>query len=230
MFDLKPCLEPKKPCSATLLEKQKRPFSSRMTLWSSLLVFPLEIKHWRLEDSQKILFSTEKIKLHRIYDAGDRLKIIQSLSQQSAELSNLRRIKTNLDTLLSDEEYENALRDDAVPSKPDQYRTIDESPMPIKRQRSAIRHRAFSLFWGVSSSGKCASIFPNRIALLCLKWIGGSATNKQSAKSITFALLARIPCRYRMLYPFFYRGRHHRTGIQAVEVRNFPIVKSIEIC
>ncbi len=60
MFDLKPCLEPKKPCSATLLTKQKRPYSSRMIRWSSLLVFPLEIKHWRLEDSRKILFSAEE--------------------------------------------------------------------------------------------------------------------------------------------------------------------------
>lgn len=49
--------------------------------------------------------STEKIKLLCIYDIGDRHKTIRSLSQQNAKLSDLRHIKTNLDPLLSDEEY-----------------------------------------------------------------------------------------------------------------------------
>lgn len=53
----------------------------------------------------------------------------EALSQQSAELSDLRHIKTNLDTLLSDEEYENDLHDHAVPSEPDQHR----SPKSVER-------------------------------------------------------------------------------------------------
>ncbi len=53
----------------------------------------------------------------------------EDLSQQSAELSDLRHIKTNLDTLLSDEGYENDLHDHAVPSEPDQHR----SPKSVER-------------------------------------------------------------------------------------------------
>ncbi len=74
-------------------------------------------------------FSTEEINLLCIYDASDRRKTIRSLSQQSAERSALRHIKTNLDTLLSDEEYENDLHDHAVPSESDQHR----SPESVER-------------------------------------------------------------------------------------------------
>ena len=107
------------------LEKQKRRFSSRTTRWLSLLIFPLEIKRGWLKDSRKILFSTEEINLLCIYDAGDRRKSIRSLSQQNAELSCLRHMKTNLDTLLSDEEYEADLPNHIVPSEPDQHRSSE---------------------------------------------------------------------------------------------------------
>ncbi len=153
MFDLKPCLGPKKPCSATLLKKQKRPFSNRMTRWPSLLIFPLEIKHWRLEDSW-IFFLDWGINLLCVYDAGDRRKTIRSLSQQSVERSDLRHIKTNLDTLLSDEEYENNLHNHAVPSEPNQHRSSE----PIKRQKSAIRHKAFCVF-GAWAPAENAQVF-----------------------------------------------------------------------
>lgn len=49
----------------------------------------------------------------------------EALSQQNAELSDLRHIKTNLDTLLSDEEYEADLHGYAVPSEPDQHRSSE---------------------------------------------------------------------------------------------------------
>ena len=70
-------------------------------------------------------FSTEKINLLCIYDVVDRHKTIRSFSQQSTELSNLRHIKTNLDTLLSDEEYEADLHNHAIPSEPDQHRSSE---------------------------------------------------------------------------------------------------------
>ena len=60
-----------------------------------------------------------------IYDVGDWCKTIRSCSQQSTELSNLRHMKANLDTLLSDEGYENDLHDRAVPSEPDQHRSSE---------------------------------------------------------------------------------------------------------
>ena len=70
-------------------------------------------------------FSTEEINLLCIYDAGDRCKTIRLLSQQNTELSNLRHIITNLDTLLSDEEYETDLPNHATPSEPDQHRSSE---------------------------------------------------------------------------------------------------------
>lgn len=72
-----------------------------------------------------ISFTTEEINLLCIYDVGDWCKTIRSLSQQSAELSNLRHIKTNLDTPLSDEEYEADLHNHAIPSEPDQHRSSE---------------------------------------------------------------------------------------------------------
>ena len=70
-------------------------------------------------------FSTEKIKLLCIYDACDQCKTIRPISQQSAELSDLHHIKTNLDTLLSDEEYEADLPNHIIPSEPDQHRSSE---------------------------------------------------------------------------------------------------------
>jgi len=73
----------------------------------------------------KNTFSTEEINLLCIYDAGDRRKTIWLLSQQSAELSDLRHMKANLDPLLSDEEYEADLQNHAIPSKPDQHHSCE---------------------------------------------------------------------------------------------------------
>ena len=60
-----------------------------------------------------------------IHDVGDRRKTIRSFSQQSTELSNLRHMKANLDTHLSDEESEDDLHDRAVPSEPDQHHSCE---------------------------------------------------------------------------------------------------------
>lgn len=60
-----------------------------------------------------------------IYDVGDQCKTIRSFSQQSAELSNLRHIKTDLNTLLSDEAYETDLHNHATPSEHDQHRSSE---------------------------------------------------------------------------------------------------------
>ena len=47
------------------------------------------------------------------------------LSQHNTELRDLRHIKTNLDTLLSDEDYEADLHNHAIPSEPDQHRSCE---------------------------------------------------------------------------------------------------------
>ena len=52
-------------------------------------------------------------------------------------------------------------------------------------------HRTFA-FWSMRLSREYASILHNRRACSALQGIGGWATNKQSAKSKTFALLAGI--------------------------------------
>ena len=70
-------------------------------------------------------FSTGEINLLCIYDACDQCKTIRPLSQQSAELSDLRHMKANLDTLLSDEDYEADLHNHAIPSEPDQHRSSE---------------------------------------------------------------------------------------------------------
>lgn len=49
----------------------------------------------------------------------------EALSQQNTELRDLRHIKTNLDTLLSDEEYEADLPNHTIPSEPDQHRSCE---------------------------------------------------------------------------------------------------------
>lgn len=72
-----------------------------------------------------MLFSTEKINLLCIQDASDRRKTIRLLSQQNTELSDLRHIKTHLNILLSDEEYEADLQNHTIPSEPDQHRICE---------------------------------------------------------------------------------------------------------
>lgn len=52
-------------------------------------------------------------------------------------------------------------------------------------------HRTFA-FWSMRLSREYTSILHNRRACSALQGIGGRATNKQSAKSTTIALLATI--------------------------------------
>ena len=70
-------------------------------------------------------FSTEVINLLCSYNVGDQFKNIRSLSQQSMELSDLRHIKIDLNTLSSDKEYEADLPNHAIPSEPDQHRSSE---------------------------------------------------------------------------------------------------------
>lgn len=94
----------------------------------------------------------------------------RSLSSQSVELSDLRHIKANLDTLLSDEEYKadlQKLRYTFRTRSAPKFRicgAIDESPMPFSANEARSGIGLFPCFWGVSSNGECAGILYNRRA------------------------------------------------------------------
>ena len=79
----------------------------------------------------------------------------------------------------------------AVPN----LRSDRRKPYAFQRQRSAIGHRAFSLFWGVSPNGKCASIFHNRRALFCLKGIGGRCHQQAKCKKYNICPACTEPFR-----------------------------------
>ena len=64
-------------------------------------------------------------------------------------------------------------------------------------------HRTFFVCQALDETAKEANMLHNRRACSALQGIGGWATNKQSAKSKTFALLATIISKLMRLRPSF---------------------------